>query len=88
MMDEIQAEMPKYQCHKTVHALKISRIETTDDSPTALLYFEDHSFAPKTVDESFVRRHKPEVGGYYVVYDDGYASWSPAKAFEDGYSRI
>lgn len=26
------------------------------------------------------------VGGYFVVYDDGYTSWSPAKAFEDGYT--
>lgn len=26
--------------------------------------------------------------GYYVVYDDGYKSWSPAKAFEEGYTKI
>ena len=25
---------------------------------------------------------------YLVVYDDGYVSWSPAKAFEEGYTRI
>lgn len=25
-------------------------------------------------------------GGYYVEYEDGYTSWSPAKAFEDGYT--
>jgi hypothetical protein len=28
------------------------------------------------------------VGGYFVVYDDGYTSYSPAAAFESGYSRI
>ena len=28
------------------------------------------------------------LGGYLVVYDDGYVSWSPAKAFEEGYTRI
>ena len=33
-------------------------------------------------------RHKPKAGGYYVVYDDGYKSYSPAKAFEEGYVRI
>ena len=27
-------------------------------------------------------------GGYYVLYKDGFASWSPAKAFEEGYTRI
>ena len=29
-----------------------------------------------------------EAGGYYVVYDDGYTSWSPAEVFEDGYEEI
>lgn len=26
------------------------------------------------------------VGGYYVVYDDGYTSWSPGEVFEAGYT--
>lgn len=26
--------------------------------------------------------------GYYVVYTDGYVSWSPAKAFEEGYTKV
>ena len=26
--------------------------------------------------------------GYKVVYKDGYESWSPKKAFEDGYEEI
>jgi hypothetical protein len=33
-------------------------------------------------------KHAPEVGGYYVVYADGYKSYSPAKAFEDGYTQV
>lgn len=28
------------------------------------------------------------VGGYYVVYEDGYASWSPAPQFEVGYAPL
>jgi bacterioferritin-associated ferredoxin len=36
----------------------------------------------------FVDKHKPQVGGYIVIYDDGYTSFSPAKAFEEGYTRI
>jgi hypothetical protein len=27
-------------------------------------------------------------GGYIVRYEDGYLSWCPKKAFEDGYRRI
>jgi hypothetical protein len=30
----------------------------------------------------------PQPGGYFVVYKDGYKSFSPAKAFEEGYTRI
>jgi xanthine/CO dehydrogenase XdhC/CoxF family maturation factor len=28
------------------------------------------------------------LGGYYVLYEDNFESWSPAKAFEEGYTRI
>ena len=28
------------------------------------------------------------VGGYYVVYEDGYKSFSPAGAFESGYTPL
>ena len=33
-------------------------------------------------------KHQPTVGGYYVVYKDGYKSFSPADAFESGYTRV
>ena len=26
--------------------------------------------------------------GYYVLFEDGYESWSPSKAFEEGYTRL
>lgn len=48
----------------------------------------DEGYAPFTVDAKFLYKHKPEVGGYFVQYDDGYKSFSPAKAFEEGYTRI
>jgi hypothetical protein len=35
-----------------------------------------------------MHKHKPQVGGYYVLYKDGYASFSPASAFEEGYDLI
>lgn len=40
------------------------------------------------VTAEYVAKHKPQPGGYYVVYDDGYESFSPGKAFEEGYTRI
>ena len=26
--------------------------------------------------------------GYWVLYEDGWQSWSPAKAFEEGYTKL
>lgn len=49
---------------------------------------DDHGYAPFFVDQAYMDKHKPEVGGYYVVYEGGYKSFSPAKAFEEGYTRI
>lgn len=36
----------------------------------------------------YMERHNPEVGGYYVVYEDGFVSYSPAGPFEKGYTEI
>jgi hypothetical protein len=51
---------------------------------------EDAGYLPFEVPAPWAERFKgtDEDPGYYVVYQDGYASWSPSKAFEDGYSRI
>lgn len=88
---DISQEMPKYECHKTVHAYKIAAIQYEhDDSGVvhAIITPEDAGYRSFIVDEAYLNKHKPEVGGYYVVYEDGYKSFSPAKAFEAGYTRI
>lgn len=91
-------ELPKYRSHKTVLALKIASIEFDSDKAHvenretdggATITPADYGYAPFKVDEAYVRKHSPKAGGYYVVYPgDGYKSWSPAEAFEDGYTRI
>lgn len=78
--------LPQYQCHKKVWALKIAAINTSGIITD--LSFEDPDYAPIRVDEDYMAKHKPQNGGYYVVYEDGYKSFSPARAFEDGYTRI
>lgn len=65
--------------------------ETTDTSNepvAAIIHPADEGYAPFAVGESYMRKHKPEVGGYYVVYADGYKSFSPAQAFEEGYTPL
>lgn len=90
-MSEAQREMPKYRSHKIVHALKIAKIEAADDGGAIITPAED-GYAPFKVDRAYALKHLPQErgqsGGYYVVYSDGYASWSPVQAFEEGYTRI
>ncbi len=81
-------EMPRYQCHKKVWALHIGSVQPVVGG-AAIITPSDTRYKPFEVDQAFVDRHKPQAGGYYVVYDgDGYKSFSPAKAFEDGYTLI
>lgn len=80
-------EMPKYRCHKQVHALKIRDLRTNPDG-SIFIVPEESGYAPFEVSAEFVRKHQPQAGGYYVVYEDGYTSYSPAKPFEDGYTKI
>lgn len=92
------SEMPKYKCHKEVYALKIADIiydyilansenRETDGSATITPAVEG-GHSPFKVDQEYLSKHNPQVGGYFVQYEDGYKSYSPAKAFEDGYTLI
>jgi len=94
---EASMPMPKYKCHKEVWALKISaidfdrdtaRTENRETDGSAMITPAEKGYASFKVDRDYVHKHNPQAGGYYVVYEDGYKSFSPAKAFEDGYARI
>lgn len=91
-------EMPKYKSHKEVRALKIAKIEPAlgnrpsgpgEDTDGGLIITPaEEGYAQFRVEREYVHKHFPQVGGYYVVYKDGYTSWSPSKQFEEGYTRI
>lgn len=49
---------------------------------------ENPGYAPFEIGRDYFLKHKPEAGGYYVQYQDGYTSYSPAQAFEEGYTLI
>lgn len=89
--------MPRYKCHKEVHALKIKAVvldidaakaESRETDGSAIITPEHEGYAPFRVEHDYVHKHKPQAGGYYVVYEDGYKSFSPAQAFESGYTLI
>jgi len=91
------AELPKYKCYKEVWALKIDKIiydvieakkENRDTDGTAQIFPKDQRYAPFKVSREYVDKHVPHPGGYYVVYKDGYKSFSPAEAFEEGYTLL
>ncbi len=93
-MDEL---LPLYLCHKKVRATKIIKLEpAAGDRPAgpndetdggAIITPAEVGFGRIRVDRDYVKKHSPTVGGYYVIYEDGYKSFSPAKAFEEGYTR-
>lgn len=86
-MSETEGQMPRYKCHKQVCALKILAISLPTHDGSVLLEFHE-DYPPLWVDKEYIRKHNPKPFGYYVVYDDGYKSFSPAKAFEEGYTRV
>jgi hypothetical protein len=88
-------ELPKYRCHKEVWALKIKQVIPSSKAGTGYLnphtvrlVFEDERYFGWEMSEEYVRKHEPKAGGYWVRYADGYESWSPAEAFESGYTLI
>ncbi|WP_065647710.1 Thoeris anti-defense Tad2 family protein [Pantoea eucrina] len=84
-LSELQgtAQLQEFQSHKRVHAAKIRDIEYLDH--TTVLIFADGR-GRVSVGASYLNKHEPEAGGYYVEYEDGYQSYSPADAFELGYA--
>lgn len=88
----VAAEMPKYRCHKEVHALRITEVRQSPagkehDGGSWELVVEGN-FTPITVSHEWYTKHEPKAGGYYVVYADNYTSFSPREAFVNGYTRI
>lgn len=88
--DTPQIEMPKYKSHKIVHALKLASVSRPDHDGHCIITPADGRYAKFNPKSDWSQRFKggTEDPGYYVVYEDGYASWSPTKAFEDGYTPV
>jgi len=84
-----QREMPRYKSHKEIHALKISAIEIHEDK-SATISPADEGYSPFKTEVGWADRFKGDESdkGYYVVYKDGYTTWSPVNAFQDGYTPI
>jgi len=84
-----QSRLPAYRSHKVVRAAKILDIGSVNHATLRRLTLDCGS-TRQCVDVSveWVEKHSPGIGGYFVVYADGYESYSPARAFAEGYTRI
>lgn len=81
--------MDKWKGHKVVEAGKIARLRTLDNGSAIVDVDDGEEVGIKPEDwkrMDAMRPHEDFVGGYLVKYEDGYLSWSPADAFEKGYS--
>lgn len=82
------ADWPKFRSHKIVRAAPIVEVV---DAPLELHIivkpYGDHRIERFLPTEPAMSAHA-EVGGYAVIYADGFKSVSPKGAFEDGYTRI
>jgi hypothetical protein len=93
-VESIDIEMPLYQCRKQVRALKIRTVAIHEDKSATIVPApigpSDRQYAPFKSTSGWAERFRGNEYdlGYYVVYRDGYASWSPTKEFEDGYTLI
>ena len=76
-----------YRCHKVVQAFKVASIDRADGM--ARLSGQDTDGQPvlTVLDGHLVKDTETDLG-YAVFYANGYASWSPSRAFEDGYSPV
>jgi hypothetical protein len=92
-MSDLMRQLPQYQSHKKVWALKIAKIvhnisPDPDIDGTVYLIPENDLYGPITLPRDYVVKHQPDVGGYYVQFADGYKAFADADAFEEGYTQI
>lgn len=79
-------EIPRYQCHKQVQALKIKLVI---ENPRGFeLHFENERFVPIQMPADWAALPQLLVGGYVIWDEQGQATWCPGAVFEQGYSLI
>lgn len=82
--------MQRYRCHKVVEAARVSVIygkgEILANGVVACSGGDWVLGLEGGQKVKLAAQHKPKIGGYFVLYEDGYTSYSPASTFEAGYT--
>ena len=85
--------MQKWKSHEVVEAAKILSAVANPSQPGAIFHLQGEKDAVALTPE-WLQKHQPGAGiqsftdGYYVRYAGGVQGWSPADAFEEGYTRL
>lgn len=92
-LEYLEKGFSHYKCHKEVVALKINSIDERPTSPFDIAGVNAYVETSKGEDIYFfsvdyLDKHEPKAGGYLVIYQDGYRSYSPAAIFEKGYTEL
>jgi hypothetical protein len=80
--------LQRYKSHKLVDAGKIQAIHYRGVGDDSVIEWVQAGGRQYPVPENFGARGKPVLNDYLVRYEDGYVSWSPAAAFESGYTLV
>jgi hypothetical protein len=73
----------KYVGTKEVMAMRI--VDRRYNIGTTMTYLYDDKKNAFEVTDEWMAKHAPKIGGYVVIYEDGYQSYSPPEAFEKAY---
>lgn len=79
--------LPQYKCSKTVGALTIANIVVKRQGG-AFLYFKEEGWTLWYVDQVYLDKHKPKIGGYVVMHDGPYCTFCPAEPFDLAFDKI
>lgn len=90
---EFFSRLPVYQSHKIIAALRIDNIAKTpiptDTGVCIIMYSNEIGNGIQfNIPIADYKKHNPQIGGYWVFYQDGYESYSPTKPFKKGNTRI
>lgn len=101
--EEVMAEIPQYRSHKLVRAFKVTELAPAPinfdamrmkDINEMLVYGCENGrrvYVARVNKIEWLNRI-PEgsypTDGYFVQYEDNFQSWSPSKAFEEGYTLV
>jgi len=78
------SELPRWKSHKVVRAAKVMQSSSNDARETWSVKLSTGDI--RVLDGKRVPDGEIPTGGYFVEYEDGYASWSPCAQFEAGYT--